>query len=121
MKFLRMWDYKKFEWLIEKLNIVYKPMPLTCIPVTRKDSLRKLTKKYCDEIRTRKLEAYKRELQAQQPAFLEEKIRTLQYIRDEQKRLEVPITVTQEEIDAAKKLLSEMQAKKVQQEADAED
>lgn len=115
LKFLRQWDYKKFEWLIEKLNIVYKPSPLDAHPVTRKDSLRKLTKQYCDNLRNEKLEAYKKQLQEEQPKFLEEKIRTLEFIRDEQQRLNVPLTVQQEEIDSAKKLLKEMQEKRARE------
>ena len=27
LKYLRRWDYKRFEWLLEKLNLVYKPPP----------------------------------------------------------------------------------------------
>lgn len=115
LKFLRMWDYKRFEWLIEKLNIVYKPCPLENFPVTRKESLRKLTKIHCDNVRNEKLEKYKKHLQEQQPVFLKEKIRTLEYIRDEQERLKVPITVTREEIDSAKMLLKELEDKKAEQ------
>lgn len=115
LKFLRAWDYKRFEWLIEKLNIVYKPTPLENFPVTRKESLRKLTKLYCDKVRNDKLEDYKKQLQEQQPEFLQEKIRTLEYIRDEQKRLNVPVTVQQEEIDNAKKLLEQLNINKAEQ------
>ena len=28
LRYLRETDYKKFEWLLEKLNIAYKPRPL---------------------------------------------------------------------------------------------
>jgi len=27
LKFLRQWDYRRFEWVLEKLNLVYKPTP----------------------------------------------------------------------------------------------
>jgi Ribosomal protein S15P/S13E len=27
LKFLRKWDYRRFEWLLEKLDLVYKPPP----------------------------------------------------------------------------------------------
>jgi small subunit ribosomal protein S15 len=27
LKYLRRWDYKRFEWLLEKLDLVYKPPP----------------------------------------------------------------------------------------------
>lgn len=87
---------------------VYKPVPTELIPVTRKDSLRKLTKKYCDDVKNEKLQKYKLELQAEQPGFLQEKITTLVYIRDEQKRCGVEVTVTQQEIDDAKRKLEEL-------------
>lgn len=121
LKFLRMWDYKKFEWLIEKLNIVYKPWPLEDHRVTRKGSMRKLTKIYCDNVRNEKLEAYKKQLQEEQPAFLQEKIRTLEYIRDEQKKLNIPVTVEQKEIDNAKKLLKELEEKRALRAAQLDD
>lgn len=111
LKYLRKWDYKRFEWIIEKLNIVYKPTPLDLHPVTRKDSLRKLTKKYCDELKDDKLKSYKQQLETEQPLFLQEKINTLEYIRSEQKRCNVEVTVTQEEIDEVKEQLAALQKK----------
>ena len=27
LKKLRTWDYKRFEWILEKLNLIYKPPP----------------------------------------------------------------------------------------------
>lgn len=56
LKYLRKWDYKKFEWILEQLNIVYKPPPTESRWVTRKESLVKLTNKYCDNIRQEKLD-----------------------------------------------------------------
>lgn len=105
LKELRTVDYKRFEWLLEQLNLVYKPTPLDLHKVTRKDSLRKLTQKYCDNIRDEKLKEYKLQLEAEQPAFLQEKIRTLEFIREEQQKLNAEVTVTQEEIDSAKSQL----------------
>ncbi|XP_018320537.1 28S ribosomal protein S15, mitochondrial [Agrilus planipennis] len=111
LKFLRTWDYKKFEWLIDNLNIIYKPPPPQFHWITRKDSLRKLTQKYCDDKVNEKLSAYRLQLEAEQPAFLEEKIRTLEFLRQEQKDCGVEITIKQEEIDEAKKSLDELRKK----------
>jgi len=33
---LRRWDYKRFEWLLVKLNLVYKPYPKVWRRVDRK-------------------------------------------------------------------------------------
>ncbi|XP_065171686.1 small ribosomal subunit protein uS15m-like [Atheta coriaria] len=112
LKYLRRWDYKKFEWLLESLNIVYKPPPNEFRWVVRRESLVKLTKKYCDQVTDDKLEEYRMLLAQEHPAFLEEKARTLEFLRDEQRECGMEVTITQEEIDAAK-----AQLLKIQQEA----
>ncbi|XP_050307331.1 28S ribosomal protein S15, mitochondrial [Anthonomus grandis grandis] len=113
LKYLRRWDYKKFEWILDQLNIIYKPPPNEFRWVTRKESLVKLTNKYCDGIKEKRLAELKLAFENEQPAFLQEKIRSLEFIRDEQKECGAEITVTQEEIDEAKKQLEELKAKKV--------
>lgn len=113
MKYLRRWDYKKFEWLLETLNIEYKPAPTISEKVTRKESLRKLCNLYCDGIREDRLNKYKLQLENEQPAFLEEKIRALQFIRDEQRNCGVEVTVTEEEINDIRKQLEEIKKKDV--------
>ncbi|KAK4878939.1 hypothetical protein RN001_007085 [Aquatica leii] len=108
LKYLRRWDYKKFEWLIDTLNIVYKPPPNEFHWVTRKESLQKLTDKYCDEIKSERLTAYRLQLESEQPGFLQEKIDTLEFIRKEQEECDVEVTVTQKEIDDVKQQLREL-------------
>lgn len=110
LKYLRRWDYKRYEWLLENLNIVYKPFPAEIHSVTRKYSLRQLTQKYCDEIRQEKLVTYKLQLESEQTAFLEEKVQALQFIRDEQMKCNVEVTVTQKEIEDVKKQLEELKS-----------
>ncbi|KAF2894011.1 hypothetical protein ILUMI_12164 [Ignelater luminosus] len=105
LKYLRKWDYKRFEWLIDNLNIVYKPPPNEFHWVTRKGSLRKLTQKYCDDLKAERLTAYRRQLESEQPGFLEEKIRSLEFICQEQKECGVEVTVTEEEINEVKRQL----------------
>ncbi|CAH1981291.1 unnamed protein product [Acanthoscelides obtectus] len=112
LKYLRRWDYKRFEWLLETINMVYKPPPNEFHWITRKDSLRKLTDQHCEKIRSERLNQYKQQLENEQPAFLEEKIRTLQFIREEQKECGAEVTVTEEEIDNCRKLLDELKLKK---------
>ncbi|KAF5273590.1 hypothetical protein FQR65_LT04588 [Abscondita terminalis] len=108
LKYLRRWDYKKFEWLIDTLDIVYKPPPNRFHWITRKESLQKLTDKYCDEIKSERLSAYRAQLEAEQPSFLQEKIDTLEFIRKEQEECNVEVTVTQEEIDDVKEQLKNL-------------
>ncbi|KAB0798571.1 hypothetical protein PPYR_09564 [Photinus pyralis] len=108
LKYLRRWDYKKFEWLIDSLNIVYKPQPLDFQSVTRKESLRKLTDKHCEDIRSDRLKTFRKQLEAEQPKFLQEKMCTLEFIRKEQEECNVEVTVAQEEIDKVKDQLTNL-------------
>ncbi|KAI4467220.1 28s ribosomal protein s15 mitochondrial [Holotrichia oblita] len=99
---------KTFEWLLENLELVYKPHPKEYRWITRKDSLKKLTDKYCRDTVQDKLNEYKLVLQEQQPAFLEEKIRSLEFIRAEQQSCGVEVTVTEEEIANVRKELADL-------------
>jgi len=114
LKYLRRWDYKRFEWLIDTLNIVYKPPPNEFHWVTRRGSLRKLTEKYCEDLTKERLSAYRLQLESEQPAFLEEKIRTLEFIRQEQKDCGVDVTITEDEINDVKKQLDELLKKRAE-------
>lgn len=112
LKYLRRWDYKRFEWIIEKLNIVYKAPPQEFHWITRRDSLRKLTDTHCNKIREKRLAEYRIELESQQMDFLANKIKKLQFIQKSQVEYKLPITVTDEQIDTIKKQLSDAKNKK---------
>ncbi|XP_015603946.1 28S ribosomal protein S15, mitochondrial [Cephus cinctus] len=107
--YLRQWDYKRFEWLLEKLNIIYKPHPHQYLPVTRKDSLRKLTTKHCDKLVQEKLDAYRKELEEEQKIFFKEKAEKLAFIRAEEIACGVTPTVTEEQIEDVRKKAAELQ------------
>lgn len=91
LKHLRRMDYKRFEWLIENLNILYRPPPKYFKWVTRKLSLRKLVRMKVKEIENAKLDAYKAELEAQKPLFLKEKEDTIKWIEEQEQSLSTPI------------------------------
>jgi len=116
LRYLRKWDYKRFEWLLEKLDIIYRPYPEKFHWITRKESLKKLCKIHCDGVRQERLDSYKKELEAKQIAFLEDKIKNLEFIRKEQEECRVPVTVKSDEIKAVKKQLEELRIKRDEQE-----
>lgn len=121
LKYLRGWDYKRFEWLLEELQIMYKPAPEHSHGITRKESLRKLTDKYCDDIKRERLSEYRSLMEHEKSAFLEEKLRSLQFIREEELSVGKEPTITQENIEAVRKELEELQNKmKTQQKAEGE-
>merc|ERR1719318_2200948 len=107
LRLLREQDYKKYEWLLEKLNLLYKPMPHDApdgvmIPrenVERKASIERLTDLWCEELRRHRLKAYQRQLVREQPAFLVKKAQKLRQILQEERELGLEQTVTEEEIE----------------------
>lgn len=112
LKFLRRWDYRRFEWLLEKLNIVYKPAPELFHWIARKESIRKLTNIHCENVKKERLDAYKAELESQQLGFLEDKIKNLEFIRNEQIECKVPVTISVEEIQVVKQQFLELKQKR---------
>lgn len=116
LRILRIWDYKKFEWLIEQLDLIYRPYPEKFHWITRKDSLRKLTQIQCDNTRQERLDKYRQELQSKQLGFLENKIKNLEFIRNEQIECKVPVTVSLEAINDAKKAFETLKQQRQEEE-----
>ena len=136
LRVLREQDYKKYEWLLEKLNLLYKPMPhdapdgvmiprenverrvvLTLVLVLKtvisysQASIERLTDLWCEELRRHRLKAYQRQLVREQPGFLAKKVRKLRMILQEERELGLEQTVTAEEIEECLKKSEEIQAK----------
>lgn len=107
---LRRTDYKRFEWLLEKLDLVYRAYPENYHMVTRRGSLTKLTNIHCDNIKEERLAAYRKHLESQQVDFLQKKLENLEFIRKEQVELAVPVTVTADEIKEVALKLKNLQA-----------
>jgi len=107
LKLLRRWDYKRFEWLLEHLDLEYRNVPDFTDRVERKKSIRKLTAKYCEEYRAAKLKDYKEFLHSQKADFLREKIETLRWIQVEEADCGVQPTVTDDDIEKTEKMLQD--------------
>ncbi|ETN61651.1 28S ribosomal protein S15, mitochondrial precursor [Anopheles darlingi] len=112
LRYLRRWDYRRFEYILEKLDLVYKPYPTKFHWITRKDSLRKLTDTHCEQIKQSRLEEYRQQLEAQQLDFLEKKLNNLELIRKEQIECQVPVTVEADQIKAVRKQFEELKRKR---------
>ena len=80
--------------------------------ITRKDSLRKLTNKYCEEVKQQRLDAYRASLEAEQVDFLRIKVQKLQWIRKEEEECGVKPTVTETDIEQVLKQLKELELSK---------
>lgn len=120
--YVRRWDYRRYEWLLEKLDLVIKTEPDEYIRVERKASLRKLTTIHCDGIRQERLDSYRKQLEAQQLDFLERKYKNLEFVRNEQIACKVKVTVSENEVKEAKARYEQMVAKqkKVKDDEDLE-
>ena len=98
---LRERDYHKFEWLLETLNIVYKPRPMENWElIERRKHQDRLTDLWCDELKTHRLHQYKHELQKKQPDFLRRKAKLMKEVLEEERKTGESLTVTEAEIDA---------------------
>jgi len=109
---IRKEDYKKYEWILEKLNLFYKPVPkYDHMEISRKASIEKLTDIWCDELKKHRLNKYQRDLEAQQPEFLRNKAAKLQHIISEEADLGLSPTVTQDQVEECIKRAEEIEAK----------
>ncbi|XP_033212241.1 28S ribosomal protein S15, mitochondrial [Belonocnema kinseyi] len=104
LKRLRTWDYKRFEWILEKLNLIYKPPPEKFYFVSRKDSVRKLAAMHCNKVKQEKLDAYKTELKAQQKDFFKQKANKIAFIREEEIACGLEPSISLEDIENANRL-----------------
>lgn len=93
LKHLRRMDYKRFEWLIERLGILFRPPPIYYRWVTRKASLKKLVRMHYYATRKERLDEYRKILEAKKEPFLKEKTETLKWIAETEKKLGLPISV----------------------------
>lgn len=113
LSILRNEDYKCFEWLLEKLDLEYKPQPHSFIMIARKEGLRQLTRIHCEDVRNLRLDEYKAELQSQQLPFLGEKLKHLEFLRKEQLDLGLEVTVSQNDIDTVRQQYEELKLKRL--------
>lgn len=121
LKFLRRQDYRRFEFILEKLDLEYKPRPAEAIFISRKEGLRKLTSAHCEDIRNARLAEYRQKLEAEQLPFLSEKLKHLEFMRQEQMDLGVEVTVTQKDIDDVRKKYENLKEKRAKEAAEKDD
>ncbi|KAF0305135.1 28S ribosomal protein S15, mitochondrial [Amphibalanus amphitrite] len=79
---LRATDYRRFEWLLEQLEIRLPAAAALQI--------------FCDNIRQEKLDALRRQLDSEKPAFEEERRRACEWIAEEERALGLPLSVDAE-------------------------
>jgi len=103
---LRSKDYRKYEWLLEKLNLLYKPMPWDTPDgvvgekenVARKASIERLTDLWCEELEKHRMTAYRNKLEDQQPEFLRKKAEKLKEVMEIEEKYGFEPTVTEDEV-----------------------
>ena len=96
---LRTQDYIKYEWLLEKLNVVYKPRPFIYERIIRRRHTERLVHLLCDETRDYKMLMMKDRLEEDQPEFLKRKAETYQKIMAEEQKFGFKPTIQQSDID----------------------
>jgi len=103
---MRHQDYKRFEWIIEVLGIIYKIDPPST-RIERKTSINVLVNMFCNEIRDKKMSEYKAQLEEEKVPFLKMKLETLQAVRADEHSVGDESSVD-EDIIATRKLLQQL-------------
>jgi len=111
LRYLRERDYKRFEWLLEKLDLYYRPRPFFWERVERKKHLGRLVDLYCDEIKQHKLDEMRAKLDEESVTYLQEKAETLKWMLKEERELGLDTTVNESDIEECLKKAEEMAAK----------
>jgi len=86
LKLLRKADYRRFSWLIDTLDLEYRPPPCFPFKVTYKQRFQMLTTDLCRRIRAERVLAYRDQLRSQQTAFLKQKEDTLRWIAEQERK-----------------------------------
>ena len=77
LRYLRERDYKKFEWLLDELGLVYKARPFHWERIERKKHLGRLVDLWCEELKQYRLREVRKKMEKEQPKFLREKAKKL--------------------------------------------
>lgn len=109
---LRVMDYRRYEWILEKLDLVHKSEPEPPERVERKKSLKRLTDKYCENLKQQKLYEFREKLESEQEEFLMKKLETYKWIQEKEKEFGMGLSVTDEEIESIGKLLDDLRLRK---------
>lgn len=96
---LRRLDVKKFEWVLEKLNLTYKPLPVQSNILSEKESLTNLIKLKNERLKEAKLAEAKKEFDEKKIPFLEKKLEKLKWIMRKEEEVGLERSVTDEDIN----------------------
>jgi len=77
LRLLRNEDYKRFEWLLDQINVKFYIKPNVIEMLTRKKSITALMQEYCENLREEKIRKFREQLENEQIPFLESKYRRL--------------------------------------------
>jgi len=106
---LRKSDYKCFEWILEVLGIIFKP-DAKSVRIQRNASIDLMVNMLCNEIREKKMKAYKDLLESEKIPFLEMKLDTLHQIKADEDSINIQCSV-QEDIESTKIMLENLKRK----------
>lgn len=114
LRLLRMEDYKKFEWLLDELGIVFRPGPTILNNVHRKESVRRLVDKHIDDVKTNRLAQLRNKFNEEKIDFFKKKAQFLEYTLAQEKKYGRSPTVTEEEIKEAWKKYEQLTEKEIE-------
>lgn len=74
--------------------------------------MRRLTSQWCDKVKTEKLAEYRKQLDSEKGKFLKDKLETLEWAKNEEIECGIIPTITDAEIESARKQLEKWKAMK---------
>ncbi|KAK6633307.1 hypothetical protein RUM44_003908 [Polyplax serrata] len=107
LKVLRKRDYKKFEWILEELQLLYKPRVFTG-RVTKKEAITLLAQLTAEKNKEFVLGNFKKTLSDQKVPFLEKKLEKLKWIQTMEKNNNLEQTVTDDDINECSEKLEKV-------------
>uniref|UniRef100_A0A8D9F4E8 Small ribosomal subunit protein uS15m n=1 Tax=Cacopsylla melanoneura TaxID=428564 RepID=A0A8D9F4E8_9HEMI len=108
LRLLRSENYKAFEWLLDELNIVFRPGPSILNKVWRKESLHLLIDKHINDTKTERLTALRNKLNQEKIDFFKKKAQFLEYTLEQETKYGRESTVTDEDVKQAWKNYEEL-------------
>lgn len=115
LRLLRTEDYAKFEWLLEELQIQFRPGPTILNNVHRKESLRRLVDKHIDDVKVARLAELRNKFNKEKINFYKKKAETLTWIVEQEKKYGKQSSVSEEEIEELWKKYEKLSEKEVEE------
>jgi len=118
LKDLRFMDYKRYEWLLGKLDVTFKNDVVFRHNIERRETIRRLFSEHRQRIhRSRRKELHEK-MKEEHVSFLKEKVTKLRFVQKEEKELRLTSTIADSDITDAEEQLEAYLPKELPKESE---